>query len=321
MKRKNIVWNLTRLCPFRCTFCCVSANYVHGFQQVYPIDDNTPVLEGELSFNQQVKVLEQLDAEKFRIDFSGGDVLINPRNIDLILMASEKFGSENIGLSIPGTFTTQQTLELLAGKISDVEITMDNIPGTNDPHRPLNYSKCASLAIQRLVDTGFFVGVQTVLRRENMSKDVMTELHNHLKILGVQKWSFLRFAPVGRGYVKDENHPNSNEYREFSGILEEITLGSPLEIHYQYLMPLKKERNFHCRAVTDSIGIAPNGKVSACFWAFDFYGEPFDEVVLGRVPEENIADILRSEKSEQWSLCGCQANYCPLKKILKEVKS
>jgi len=113
MKRKNIVWNLTRLCPFRCTFCCVSATYVYGFQQIYPIDDSTPVIEGELSFNQQVEVLAGLDPSGFRIDFSGGDVLINPRNIDLILIASDKFGAENIGLSIPGTFTTPQTLEII----------------------------------------------------------------------------------------------------------------------------------------------------------------------------------------------------------------
>ncbi|PIR93516.1 hypothetical protein COT99_00425 [Candidatus Falkowbacteria bacterium CG10_big_fil_rev_8_21_14_0_10_43_10] len=71
------------------------------------------MIEGELSFNQQVEVLAGLDPSGFRIDFSGGDVLINPRNIDLILIASDKFGAENIGLSIPGTFTTPQTLEII----------------------------------------------------------------------------------------------------------------------------------------------------------------------------------------------------------------
>ena len=323
MERTNVVWNLTRLCPFSCSFCCVSATYVRGFQQIHPVDDNSPIIDGELSFNQQMEVIEQLDGNEFKIDFSGGDVLINPRNIDLILIASEKFGAENIGLSIPGTFTTPQTLKRLSGKISNVEITMDNIPGISDPHRPLNYAKYASLAIERLVDAGFSVGVQTVLRRENMLKGVMTKLHNHLQILGVQKWSFLQFAPVGRGYGKYESLSTNYEYREFSDVLKQITRGSALEVHYQYLMPLREEREFRCRAVNHSIGITPEGKVSACFWAFKPNGELFDEVVLGKVPEENIVDILRSEKARQWSSYGGNGgkeNYCPLRDILKGVK-
>ncbi len=134
MERKNVVWNLTRLCPFSCTFCCVSATYVKGFQQVLPINNDTPVIEGELSFNQQLKVLDQFDYDKFKIDFSGGDALINPKNIDLIILASKKFGVKNIGLSIPGTFTTPQNLEALIGKVNDIEITMDTIPEINDPY-------------------------------------------------------------------------------------------------------------------------------------------------------------------------------------------
>jgi len=320
MKRKNIVWNLTRLCPFSCSFCCVSATYVRGFQQIYPINDNTSVVDGELSFNQQMQVLDQLDADSFSIDFSGGDVLINPRNIDLILAASKKFGADNIGLSIPGTFTTSETLEKLYKKISDVEITMDNIPEIIDPHRPLGYASYASIAAQRLVDAGFSVGIQTVLRRENMFKETISKLHSQLKIIGVEKWSFLKFAPVGRGYSKNEYHPTSDEYMEFVEVIKEITLNSPIEIHYQYLIPQKNKQSFNCRAVNHSIGISPNGKVSACFWAFNFNGEPFDEVVLGKLPEQNIKEILQSEKALQWSQYGQQENYCPLKKILREVK-
>jgi len=246
--------------------------------------------------------------------------LINPRNIDLILAASSKFGAENVGLSIPGTFTTPQTLETLSGKISDVEITLDNVPSEDDLHRPLHYANHASLAIQRLVNAGFFVGVQTVLRKGNMLQEAMEKLHSYLEILGVRKWSLLKFAPVGRGYSKREQHPSDDEYREFSEVLEEITQESSLEVHYQYLISLKKQRNFHCRAVDHSIGIAPSGKVSACFWAFRPNGEPFDEVALGKVPEENITDILQSRKAQRWLRYGQEVNHCPLKRILKETK-
>ncbi|MDH4329957.1 MAG: radical SAM protein [Candidatus Moranbacteria bacterium] len=316
-KRKNVVWNLTKLCPFGCTFCCVSATYVKGFKQVFSVNDDTPVIESELSFNKQLQVIDQLDAEKFRIDFSGGDVLINPRNIDLIILASEKFGAENIGLSIPGTFTTPNNLSKLTGRINDVEITMDTTPDINYSYRPLNYAEHASDAIARLVDAGFFVGVQTVLRRENMFKETIKRLHKHLLLLGVKKWSFLKFAPVGRGYSKCENHPSDEEYRKFSDVIKHVTLNSMIEVHYQYLMPLSPARDFYCRAIKDSIGIAPDGTVSSCFWAFNQNGKPFDDVVLGKVPEDNILDILKSEKAREWLSYGKTKNYCPLKKILR----
>ena len=319
MKRKNVVWNLTALCPFYCSFCCLSATYVKGFQQVFPENDNTPVVDGELSFNEQLAILNQLDSKKYKIDFSGGDILINPRNVDLILFASEKFGVENIGLSIPGTFTTPDILEKLSGKVCDVEITMDNIPGVEDKHRPLNYANHASIAIQRLVGAGFLVGVQTVLRRENMLKEILDGLHTHLEILGVSKWSFLCYAPVGRGYSKYEHYPTNEDYVKFSEVIKEVTSDSSMEIYYQYLMPRKNKRSFNCRAVVDSIGISPKGNVSACFWAFKPDGTLFNEVILGKLPEENIEEILQSDKAIQWSEYGQKENYCPLKKILGEV--
>ncbi len=174
------------------------------------------------------------------------------------------------------------------------------------------------MAIARLVKAGFFVGVQTVLRKENMFKVMIEELHEHLVKLGVKKWSFLQFAPVGRGYSKHENHPRDNEYRKFSDVINQITLNSDIDVHYQYLMPLNKNRDFHCRAVRKSIGVAPNGIVSACFWAFKHTGNPFDEVILGKIPEENIFDILKSEKAKKWISYSDKKNYCPLKKILKK---
>jgi MoaA/NifB/PqqE/SkfB family radical SAM enzyme len=319
MKRKNIVWNLTALCPFCCSFCCVSATHVCGFRQVFPLNDDTPVVEGELSFNQQMAILDQLDGERFKIDFSGGDVLINPRNVDLILAASQKLGASNVGLSIPGTFTTPSILKTLSGKVSSVEITLDNVPGVEDRHRPLNYAHYASVAVQRLVDAGFTVGIQTVLRKENMFRDVISELYSHLKILGVNKWSLLRLAPVGRGYSKYERHPSIQDYIEFADVIDGITADSLLEVHYQYLLPRRRQKSFRCRAVEHSIGISPTGEVSACFWAFKPDGKLFDQAVLGKLPEQNIEEILRSQKAHKWSQYGQQENYCPLKTIMSEV--
>lgn len=119
--RITVVWNVTRMCPFACSFCCVSAVHVKGFQQVEAQHNNAPAFRGELSFDEQLAVIDQMEADDFRIDFSGGDVLIISRNINLIVYASNKFGADNVSLSLPGTFLTECVLGRLAGKVSDIE--------------------------------------------------------------------------------------------------------------------------------------------------------------------------------------------------------
>lgn len=315
MSRINVVWNVTRLCPFACSFCCVSAIRVKGFKQIQSTDDDIPIVEGELSFNQQSEVLNQMRADDFKVDFSGGDLLINPRNIDLIIQASEKFGQENIGLSIPGTFVTPDVLEKLSGRVSDIEITLDNVPSKKDRHRPLNYGAIAVKGIKKLVDAGFYVGVQTVLRCGNMNQEALKKLLVLIESLGVQKWSLLKLSPVGRLYDRYDVIPEDREYSRTTKFIKEICSHSEVMPHFQYLLLSNNRSSFRCRAARDSIGITPSGKVSACFWALQSDGEPFDDAMLGKVPEQNIYKILQSEKSCKWKSFGETPNYCRIEEI------
>lgn len=316
--RTNIVWNVTRLCPFACSFCCVSAVYVRDFRQVEIEDDNTPVLDGELSFNQQIDIINQMAPEDFKVDFSGGDVLINPRNIDLILYASAKFGPDNIGLSLPGTFLNQEVLKKLSGKVADVEITLDNLPYIKDSSRPLDYPKIAAESVKKFVEYGFTVGVQTVLKQVNMNRETLKNLLNLLVTLGVQRWSLLKFFPVGRYFKKFDYAPSDQAYRETTALIQELIQKYPIEAHFQYLMPRYDMQNFRCRAVTKSIGILPSGKISACFWALGKHGEPLPEFVLGKLPEENIYNILNSGRANYWREQAETVNNCELLKNIEK---
>ena len=60
------IWNLTKVCPWDCSFCCMSAikvGQVNGGES--------------LNFSEKIKVLEILATHKMKIDFSGGDPLYN----------------------------------------------------------------------------------------------------------------------------------------------------------------------------------------------------------------------------------------------------
>jgi MoaA/NifB/PqqE/SkfB family radical SAM enzyme len=291
------------MCPFSCTFCCVSAIHVPGLRQLnIERDKEKSIAAHELSFKQKVAIIDQMKPGDFQIDFSGGDVLIDPTNVDLILYASEKCGSSNIGLSIPGTFLSDVIIAQLKGKIHTVEITLDNIPVISDKCRPHRYPQIAEKALKKLVSNGYRVGVQTVLRRDNIDQETLKSLYNLLKYIGVQEWSLLKLLSVGRYANRSELIPSDASYKKAVDFIQNLAkeTGSNPKPNFQYLLPKNNQRQISCRAVTKSFGINPIGKVSACFWALDKQGEPFEKFVLGKLPEENIYDILSSEKANYW---------------------
>jgi radical SAM protein with 4Fe4S-binding SPASM domain len=56
-----------------------------------------------------------------------------------------------------------------------------------------------------------------------------------------------------------------------------------------------------CQAVINQLGILPDGTVLACPWALNEKGEPLHEIfVLGKVPEDKIETIIKSEKAKEW---------------------
>lgn len=71
-----------------------------------------------------------------------------------------------------------------------------------------------------------------------------------------------------------------------------------------------------CPAVWKSIGILPNGKVTACAWAINEQMEPISELFyLGKLPEENLEEIIRKgrEKAEFRKV----VKYCRILDFLK----
>ena len=129
---KSIIWNMTRKCAWNCKFCCVAAKYV-GFSQ----SDKLTEVTDELTYKEKIEVIDKLKKGDFRIDFSGGDLLVDKSNLDVVLYASEKLGPENIGISVSGAFLNDEVISKLAGRIHDVELTLDRVPFEYDKNRPV----------------------------------------------------------------------------------------------------------------------------------------------------------------------------------------
>lgn len=297
----SIIWNLTRLCSWNCRFCCVDAKYISNLRQVNVERNVDYSYKNELCYKDKIRVINQLTCGKYKIDFSGGELLIDPLNVHLILHASERLGSENVGISTSGAFLTDDVIEKLSGKVRDVEFTLDYLPFRPYKLRPIGYHEYASYSINRLVSRNFRVGVQTVITRENISKKKISEMYNWLIENKVHEWSLLRFFPSGRGMKHSDYVPSHNEYCSIVDYIKKISNNSTLEVSFQYLLPNHDNHTYSCRAVKKSIGILPDGSITACFWALNNEMMPQDDIYyLGSIAKDNIEDILNNYKSKYW---------------------
>lgn len=301
-KRRNIIWNLTRCCAWNCQFCCVAARCVRPFGMINKEEDPDFSYDGEeLTYTQKVEVINQLSRGNYRIDFSGGELLIDPMNIKLIQYASEKLGKENIGISVSGAFITDETVEILKNTVHDVEITLDYLPFKPYELRPVGYHEYAGHAIEKLKKQGVYVGVQTVLTNANISFKKIHLIYNWIKENNVNEWSVLRFFPSGRGQLYESLTPTHSQYCEVVEYIKSISKNGNVEVKFQYLLPNHEGYTLECRAVKKSIGILPNGTVIACFWALNKDMVPNDDkYILGKVPDKHIDDILKGNKAMDW---------------------
>lgn len=298
---KSIIWNMTRLCPWACKFCCVGAECISGLKKINTEKDKNFKHNNELSFNEKIAAIDQLKKGDFRIDFSGGDLLIDPLNIEVVLYAAEKLGKDHIGISVSGAFIDNEVVSKLEGKISDVEMTLDYIPFRSYSSRPIGYHEYTANAVKLLREKNISVGVQTVLTNDNISRESIKEIYDWLVEHNVNGWSLLRYFPSGRGKKFTDITPSHVQYEKIVDYIKDITKDGNIDVHFQYLLPNHSGYSLKCRAVNHSIGILPDGTITACFWGLDENMKPTDpKFILGKVPEMNIYDILENDRSQYW---------------------
>jgi MoaA/NifB/PqqE/SkfB family radical SAM enzyme len=288
VERKSIIWNVTRACPWNCKFCCTASTYISHFKQINNKRCLDYKFENELRYSDKVKIIDQMYKGDFRIDFSGGELFIDPLNADLILYASEKLGKNNIGVSASGAFVTDDLVRNLRDKINEFEITLDYTPFHYYESRPIGYHEYAQNAIFKLKENGIRVGIQTVLTIDNIDRQSLYTLLQWSESFGVDEWSLLRFFPVGRGSKHSQLTPSYSQYCNAVDYLKSISKDSKVDTHFQYLLPNHSGYTLKCRAVKKSIGILPSGLVVGCFWCLDENMYPKTEDFL----ENKISELV-----------------------------
>lgn len=283
----DVIWNLTRACPWDCAICCVSGFHVCDTTE-YLVQSGAKEKGEELTLAEKLTVLKILADRDFEIDFSGGDPLYYDEDFRVVEQATRWLPSRKIGVSMTGSKITDAKLELLK-KISVVEFTLDNLPEIENPFRPRGYNLASMVAMEKCVATGIKTRVVTVFYPSTITEKNLESVYRWLCENGISEWELLRFYPVGRATKLAELTPSNQEYLKAMKFLR--GLHGFTKIFFQHSLRIL-EGTVKCPAVVDSIGILPDGQVTACAWAIDENCRPFKGFRLGKLPEDDLDEIL-----------------------------
>lgn len=297
----DVIWNLTRACPWNCAICCVSGLYVCGTTDVQStLKENNR----ELAFAEKLAVLKILADKDFGIDFSGGDPLYYDEDFHVVEQATRLLPSRKIGVSMTGGKITATKLNLLK-KVGVVEFTLDNLPKTKNPFRPCRYNFASIIAMKKCVAAGIKTRAVTVLYSTTINEKNLENIYRWLCKNSIPEWELLRFYPVGRATKFVDIVPSDQEYLKTMEFLR--GLRGFTKIFFQHSLRIL-ERTTKCPAVVDSIGILPDGQVIACAWAIDENCRPFKGFCLGKLPEDDLDEIL--ERAVKISGYSERAKFC-----------
>jgi len=280
------IWNLTNKCPWDCRFCCVSAKPVKVSNGSVGMEE---IAENELSLEEKMEVLRQLIANGIKIDFSGGDPLYFEDDYVVVKRAVESLPKAMINVSTTGAAFNEHKLDLLM-KVGKVELTLDNLDTVANFYRPKGYNSSSMRVLKKLASMGIRCSAVTILYPLTMTRENLTSLHGWLCENGIPQWDILKFVMVGRGVGRTSLVASDEEYLETVRFIK--SLGGPIRIAFQHSLRILAGE-YTCHAAHESIGILPNGIVTSCAWALNQNGQPMNGFLLGKLPEDDLGDILK----------------------------
>lgn len=292
----DVIWNLTRACPWDCAICCVSALHVCNTTE-YLIRSVQKEKGKELTLAEKLVVLKMLVEKDFEIDFSGGDPLYFDEDFQVVEQATRWLPSRKIGVSMTGSKITDSKLEILK-KVSVAEFTLDNLPEKENPYRPRGYNLASMLAMEKCIAAGIRVRAVTVLYSTTISQEISQEnlegVYRWLCDNNIPEWELLMFYPVGRATALATLVPSDKEYLNVLKFLRGLRGFTKVLFQHSFKV---LEGKMKCPAVVNSIGILPDGQVTACAWAINNNCFPFPGFRVGKLPEDDLDEIV--EKARQ----------------------
>ncbi|MFJ2398668.1 radical SAM/SPASM domain-containing protein [Streptomyces sp. NPDC087843] len=323
--RIDLIWSLTLVCPWDCPMCSVDAVHVRRHRGHTEVRSRALTVVDRLSGEREtdgiyvqaarwrqsrglelnradkMRVLDHLTGYDPKIDFSGGDPMVLPENVEVLAEASSRFGRHNITLTATGAGLINWQVSELAPLIGELNFTFDS-DGPGDPRfRPTRYAGGNLRHAARFAEAGVKVRAECPLTIANCAPDALERMYLALADQGVGTLLLMRLFPVGRGATRDDMVPTRRQYLDAIDTLRrlEAAHGTPrvrLQCALRHLEGSRDGVN-PCDLLRESFGLLADGTLLASPWALDSQGAPLhDSWVLGSLAREPLGEILSSER-------------------------
>ena len=344
LKKIDIIWNISLVCPWDCQFCCTDAVHVKQIGDsismrefglthqrnlvAHEIDYDEPALKRlkalgvkpnafdialrdrqkrglELTYEQKIKVLNNLLPLSAEIDFAGGDPLACYENFLVIQEAKEIFGRENISITSTGATLSRYSLTEIASIIGKFEFTFDEPIDKKPVNRPLGYNNANLRVARQLSALNLKTKAQTPLHNGNLDPSRISLLYNALHEAEIDELLLMRVFPVGRGSQNYNNDMQRSDYLEaishFRDLEKKLIYPKVrLQCALKHLENMDYAEN-PCDLMRHSFGINPRGNLLISAWATNSRGEPLDDAfILGNISETSLESLLREEKAKDY---------------------
>jgi MoaA/NifB/PqqE/SkfB family radical SAM enzyme len=255
----------------------------------------------ELSLENKLNILKNLEGNDVSIDFAGGDPLSCYENYLVIEAASKRFGKENISITSTGYFVKKYGVENLAKIIGEYEFTYDEIHNKTPCTRPKGYNSSNIKIAEKFSELGVRTKAQLPLHSGNIEQNNINFIYQELNEKKIDELLIMRTFPVGRGIkYLEKNSLNKKDICEaINGFMEAEKTGKTkirLQCALKHLFDSKTNEN-PCDMMHESFGINFRGELLLSAWANNEKGLPLsDEFVLGSIFDMSFREISETKK-------------------------
>ncbi len=282
----SFIWNITTICPWKCSICFLNAHYVPNLNEIVKLNEKLKSKNLAISYIDKIKIVENLDVSKIKIDVSGGDPLIIKENLNIIRMLSEKFGKANINVTTTSIGLKFVKYHFIKKYIGTVETTYD-FPFESYTLRPKQYNSTNIKSITYLAKKGINTSVHIPLTKLNSSKTVIKKIYNNLAEAGVNEIHLMKFFPIGRGSSKKYVELNDKEYKKTIKLYTKLEKPSFPRITLQTAFNNKKNG-----LNSSSMNITATGMLHSDPWAYNKNGTPNKKYIIGDLKEQKLSSML-----------------------------